>query len=92
MEENKFEWDANKNKSNIEKHKIDFNDAKLVFEDPKRKVTPDKRRDYGEDRYKVVGKIFGAIISVIFTLRNSLIRIISARKASLNEREEYNNQ
>jgi uncharacterized DUF497 family protein len=92
MKENKFEWDINKNHSNIEKHGIDFDNVKLVFDDPKRKVTPDKRKDYGEDRYKVLGKIFGTIISVIFTLRNSIVRIISARKASQNEREEYNNQ
>ena len=87
-----FEWDENKNKSNIEKHGIDFNHAKGVLDDPKKKMTPDNRKDYGEERFKVIGKIFGTIISIIFTLRNSLIRIISARKSSQNEREEYNNQ
>jgi len=87
-----FEWDENKNKSNIEKHGINFNDAKEVFNDPKRKISQDNRKDYGEERFKVIGKIFETIISVIFTFRNSIIRIISARKSSQNEREEYNNQ
>jgi len=87
-----FEWDENKNKINIQKHGIDFGDARNVFDDPKKRTSPDLRMDYGEERLKVIGKIFGTIISVIFTLRNSVIRIISARKASQNEREEYNNQ
>ena len=49
-------------------------------------------KDYGEDRWKIIGKIYGSIISVIYTLRNEVTRIISARKASFNEREEYNNK
>jgi uncharacterized DUF497 family protein len=87
-----FEWDENKNKINIQKHGIDFGVARYVFDDPKKRTSPDLRIDYGEERIKVIGKIFGTIISVIFTVRNSAIRIISARKASQNEREEYNNQ
>lgn len=87
-----FEWDENKNKLNVQKHGIDFSVAKNVFDDTKKRTSPDLRMDYGEDRLKVIGKIYGTIISVIFTVRNSVIRIISARKASQNEREEYNNQ
>lgn len=87
-----FEWDENKNKLNIGKHSIDFNDAKVIFDDIKRKISIDNRNDYKEERFKVIGKIFGTIISVIFTIRNSKFRIISARKASHFEREEYNNQ
>lgn len=86
----KFEWDENKNKSNIEKHGIDFDDAKGVFKDENSIVSPDLRKDYGEGRWKIIGKIFGSIISVIYTMREEAIRIISARKASRKEREEYN--
>ena len=85
-----FEWDENKNKTNQEKHGIDFKDAKSVFKDDNSKVSPDLRQDYGESRWKIFGKIFGSIISVIYTMRDEVVRIISARKASRKERDEYN--
>jgi len=75
-----FEWDETKNKSNFEKNGIDFNDAEEVFNDKKKKITPDTRKEYEEERMKIIGKIYETIISVIYTLRNSVIRIISARK------------
>jgi uncharacterized DUF497 family protein len=87
-----FEWDENKNKSNQEKHVIDFNDAKDVFKDESSKVSPDFRKDYGESRWKIIGKIYGSIISVIYTMRDKAVRIISARKASKKERDEYNDK
>jgi len=86
-----FDWDEDKNKSNQEKHGIDFNDAKEVFKDENSKVSPDLRIDYGEKRWKIIGKIYGSIISVIYTIREKTTRIISARKTSRNERKEYNN-
>ncbi len=61
----KFEWDANKNKSNQKKHGIDFNDAKDVFEDQSNIISEDLRENYAENRWKIVGKIYGSIISVI---------------------------
>ena len=87
-----FEWDENKNKSNQEKHGIDFNDAKEVFNDENSKVSQDLRKDYGEIRWRIIGKIYGSIISVIYTMRDKAVRIISARKASRKERDEYNNK
>ena len=87
-----FEWDEDKNKSNTQKHGIDFNDAKEVFKDENSKIAPDLRKDYGEERWKIIGKIYGSIISVIYTVRNKVTRIISARKASNIERKEYNNK
>ena len=87
-----FEWDENKNKSNQDKHRIDFNDAKDVFKDENSKATKDIRKDYGESRWKIIGKIYGSIISVIYTIRDKAVRIISARKASRKERDEYNNK
>jgi uncharacterized DUF497 family protein len=88
----KFEWDENKNQVNIEKHGIDFNDAKEVFNDEDKKISADLRQDYGEDRWKVIGKLYGSIISLIYTVRNEFTRIISARTASRKERNEYNNK
>jgi uncharacterized DUF497 family protein len=87
-----FEWDETKNKTNIEKHGIDFNDAKEVFNDQNRKTSPDLRKDYGEKRYITVGKIFKALITVVFTFRGIVTRIISARISNTKEREKYLNQ
>ncbi len=87
----KFEWDENKNKSNQDKHGIDFNDAKEVFEDSNRKISPDLRKNYGEDRWITIGKIVDLIIVVVYTFRDSAYRIISARYAKKKERKTYNN-
>jgi len=76
-----FEWDENKNKSNIEKHGIDFNQAKEVFNDDNKVEVPDDRQDYGEKRTKIIGKAVDLILSVIYTLRGAATRIISARAA-----------
>jgi uncharacterized DUF497 family protein len=87
-----FEWDESKNKSNREKHGIDFNDAKEVFKDENRKTSPDLRVDYGEDRWVTIDKLIDTIIVVIYTIRETTYRIISARYAKKKERETYNNQ
>ncbi len=88
----KFEWDENKNKSNLKKQGIDFSDAQKVFNDEDNLIAPDLRKDYGESRWKIIGKVYGVIISVIYTIRNEAIRIISARRASKKERKEYNSK
>lgn len=82
-----FEWDENKNKSNQQKHKIAFEDATDVFNDKDRLEYASVKQ--GETRYLTIGKAFQAIISVIYTTRDLLIRIISARRASQGERRAY---
>jgi len=89
MEENKFEWDEIKNKSNLDKHGVDFIQAKQVFEDENKIETLDNRKDYGEQRFKIVGLAIDLILSVIYTMRGAVIRIISARTASKKERDDY---
>ena len=64
---------------------------KKVFYDENKIQTPDNRKDYGEYRYKIIGKSNNLTLSVIYTIRETAIRIISARAASKKEREEYNN-
>lgn len=82
-----FEWDEHKNKLNQQKHKIAFEDATDVFNDTDRlQYASDKQ---GETRYLTIGKAFQAIISVVYTMRGLLIRIISARRASQDERRAY---
>ena len=83
-----FEWDDRKRQSNIEKHGIDFDDAREVFADPAAYTFSSPTRSE-ERRYVTVGLAKGAIIAVIFTLRGRAVRIISARAARRNEREIY---
>lgn len=84
-----FEWDENKNKSNHEKHGIDFNNAKKVFDDENRTVSEDNRHEYGEKRWITIGMVANAILTVVYTIRDA-VRIISARRSNKNEREGYN--
>ena len=86
-----FEWDASKEKSNLEKHGVSFAEACLIFDSPYLSVQ-DKRKDYGEDRFISIGQINDEpiiIIVVVHTDREGNTRIISARKASKKEREMY---
>ncbi len=85
-----FEWDENKNKINIAKHGLDFDDAKYVFMDKNKYDVVDDRKDYGEERIITVGMHAGFLLaSVCHTDRNGVKRIISFRHASKKERNEY---
>ena len=93
-----FEWDENKNKSNITKHGIDFRQAQRVFEDPNLLTYEDTRFSYAEIREISIGQLLLTtqakiiVIVVVHTDRNGKIRLISARKASKRERREYEQQ
>lgn len=87
-----FEWNENKNKTNKEKHDISFEKAKDVFKDSKKIITEDTRKDYGENHFIVVGKVTNVILTVVYTIRKTAVRIISARRANKKERNEYNSQ
>lgn len=86
-----FEWDEEKEKKNIKKHKISFSAAATVFADDYRLEIPDEEHSEYEERYKVIGKLNNAItiVLVVYTPREGRIRIISARKATLQERKIY---
>lgn len=88
----KFEWDEVKNEQNIRKHGFDFADAERVFTSPfPLLVRLDNREDYGEERWQGVGMLDGLVVVVIvFTEpRTNIVRIISMRKATKNERTDY---
>ena len=85
----KFEWDEKKNAKNLLKHGIFFEDTLDVFKDPKRIEMYDKAHSFFEDRWMVVGLNNSTILTIFFTERNNTIRIISARKADKNDKEEY---
>jgi len=83
-----FEWDETKRQTNITKHGVDFIDAARVFESVVLE-TEDRRRDYGERRYRALGQFNGRMLHLIYTWRQDRCRIISARRASGHERETY---
>ena len=82
-----FIWDPIKNRTNIAKHGISFPTAAKIFDGPL--LEEDTRQDYGETRIIALGRSEGRILYVVYTRRNSVIRIISARKANSDERAEY---
>lgn len=84
-----FEWDEVKNRINIRKHGFHFAEAAEMFNGPLL-VRPDTREDYGEPRWIGSGMIKGSLAFVAFSERpDGTIRIISLRKASREERKEY---
>ena len=87
-----FEWDEAKNQANIRKHGVSFEIAKRIFDRPLL-TSPDRRKNYGEDRYVSIGQAgHAALIVVTHTGRHGRIRLISARPASRKERKRYHEQ
>ena len=89
-----YEWNEEKNKLNIAKHGISFEEAKEVFEDPFQIAKLDKRFSYFEERWVTVGSTKKYQILVVANLfftddGEEIIRIVSARKANKSERESY---
>jgi uncharacterized DUF497 family protein len=84
-----FEWDADKAQANFLKHGVPFEAAVDVFLDIKRFEEADTRGSYGEERYNTIGIVSGVCLSVTFTMRDGIGRIISARRASRKERKRY---
>jgi uncharacterized DUF497 family protein len=90
--ETRFEWDDRKNAANIKKHGMDFSQAALMFSGLYPLMAePDMRKDYGEERWKVIGRIGMKIAVVIFTHDPSFttVRIISLREAKTHEQIDY---
>jgi len=84
-----FEWDPAKAALNLRDHRITFPYATRVFLDEFRQQQLDTREEYGEERWMVLGRVDEWILMVVYTLRGSNIRLISARKATRNETECY---
>jgi uncharacterized DUF497 family protein len=91
----KFEWDTEKEKINIQKHGITFEQASYVFADPFALNKHDDEHSCEEDRWILLGKSLNEIILVVVhTFRDDdddleLVRIISARKAIKREQQAY---
>ena len=85
-----FEWDEEKSKGTLRKHGVSFDEAKTVFNDPFAMTISDPEHSSREDRYLDMGMSSqGRILMVWYTERGRNIRIIGSRKATRNQRREY---
>jgi len=87
----KFEWDSEKAEKNWKKHRIYFETAARVFLDDFRIDDLDELHSDDEERRKIIGRV-EKILVVIYTERDDRNRIISARQADKDEREDYYGQ
>ena len=87
----RFAWDDEKNRQNVAKHKVSFESASRVFEDPHQVSFQDDFSE--EERWLTLGLLDGAVVLlVVHTVEGDdeeTIRIISARKATKSERDKY---
>lgn len=84
-----FEWDEGKRRANLAKHLIDFQDATQIFDGP---IFERVQRRHGEDRVFAIGLMDDIEIVVVYVMRDKRRRIISARRAHRDERQDYANQ
>ena len=85
-----FEWHDAKAEANLQAHGVSFDLAKTVFKDPFAVELLDDREDYGEQRFVIIGMAEGhVLVFVAYTEREERIRIISARRATQDEQDDY---
>jgi len=89
----RFDWDETKNAINLRKHRVDFDTASLIFDDPLYVSMQDREVD-GEERWQTIGKADGILLLLVaHTFEDEdgeeVIRIISARKVNSHERRTY---
>lgn len=90
-----FEWDSKKSKSNERKHGITFEEAQTVFYDENARMISDPDHSENEDRFIIIGlsaKIRVLVVCHCYRKAESVIRIISARRATKKERLQYEEQ
>ncbi|NDV62716.1 BrnT family toxin [Puniceicoccales bacterium CK1056] len=87
MLSSRFEYDPSKSRSNLEKHGIDFNQAQLIWQDPRRLRF--KGNSFKEQRFALVGSALGKIWYAVYTVRRYKIRLISVRRARSSEVMAY---
>lgn len=90
----RFEWDNRKNDANMKKHGVSFEEAREVFSDPLHLAVMDHRFSYFEERWITVGETRQRRVVVVANLYfddddEEVIRIISAREATSNEKRQY---
>jgi uncharacterized protein len=83
-----FEWYSEKERQNVEKHGINLDMVKKVFDDPFRIMQYDEAHSGLEDRWQTLGMVNG-VLFVVYTDRGETIRVITAREATPEERRFY---
>ena len=73
-----FEWDNSKEQKNLKKHSVSFKEAQQAFLDSNRVIAEDLKHSQSEMRFFCFGKVKGGILTVRFTYRGDIIRIIGA--------------
>lgn len=85
-----FQWDAGNRDKNLIKHGVLNKECEEIFFNKPLVINFDNRHSKHESRYQVLGKTnAGRLLFIVFTYRNRLIRIISARNQNKKERSEY---
>ncbi|CAN5771212.1 BrnT family toxin [soil metagenome] len=85
-----FEWNEQKAKANLSKHKVSFDEAQTVFDDPLYLIFADIDHSIEEKRFIIMGESNKSrLLVVAFTDRETATRIINARKATASERKIY---
>ena len=87
-----FDWDENKNRINLEKHGITFEEASTVFFDDRAILFDDPEHSIDEDRFLLLGMSETAKVCIVchcYRESDTIIRIISARQATRKEEERY---
>ena len=87
-----FDWDENKNRINLEKHGITFEEASTVFFDDRAILFDDPEHSIDEDRFLLLGMSEAAKVCIVchcYRESDTVIRIISARQATRKEEQRY---
>ena len=95
MNEISFEWDENKNQINIQKHQVSFDEARTVFFDEEALLRDDPDHSQDEARFVIIGMSSSYKLLVVchcYRESDTIIRIISARKATTTESRQYANK
>ncbi len=86
----RFRWDSRKASENVRKHRVSFDEATTVFDDPLSIAIPDPDHSVGEQRFLLLGvSNRGRLLVVAHSERDDSIRIINARRADRQERRTY---
>jgi uncharacterized DUF497 family protein len=78
MANTRFDWDSDKDAENQQKHGVSFTRAQYAFADPQRVIANDISHSQTEERFYCFGEVDGGVLTVRFTYRASVIRIIGA--------------
>lgn len=95
MDDFRFEWDPAKARENVRKHGISFDEAQTVFADDRAILLDDPDHSAGEDRFALLGlsaPLRVLVVAHCYREGASVVRIISARKATRTERAQYDAQ